>query len=95
MRKKFKPTDTTDTQEAVPSNDLLCDAAARLEALAARWEETPEWHEPPFLDGRIHITTGDLRAISIIVRGRQCSHSAHRELSPPTMPESTTESYGG
>lgn len=43
------------------------DAAKRLDALAQRWERTTVWHEPPFLDGTIHITTGDLRDIATLV----------------------------
>jgi hypothetical protein len=39
-----------------------------LNALAERWDETPEWHNPPFHDGEIHITTGDLHAISNFVK---------------------------
>jgi hypothetical protein len=43
-------------------------AAARLQSLADRWNETKVWHTPPFLDGRIHITTGDLRDIALVLQ---------------------------
>lgn len=46
----------------------ILQAANRLEHLAERWERTEVWHEPPFLDGRIHITTGDLKDIATLVR---------------------------
>ena len=36
-----------------------------LKKLSKRWNDTPEWHDPPFLDGKIQITTGDLREIAI------------------------------
>jgi hypothetical protein len=52
--------------EGLSSSALL--AAERLEGLAERWEETEVWHDPPFLDGRINITTGELRDISTVVR---------------------------
>lgn len=48
-------------------NDFLS-AVGRLDGLAERWEETTVWHEPPFLDGEIHITTGDLKDIATLVR---------------------------
>ena len=40
----------------------------RLKALSEMWEETEVWHNPPFMDGEIQITTGDLLAIHTILR---------------------------
>lgn len=42
-------------------------AICRLKGLSERWEETDIWHEPPFMDGEIHITTGDLLAIHTLM----------------------------
>ena len=52
---------------ASDSADLLS-AADRLEGLAERWEQTECWHNPPFLEGKICITTSDLRDIAELVR---------------------------
>lgn len=60
-------------RDSVESTALF-DAVARLQDLAARWNETPEWHNPPFLDGRIHITTGDLRDIATVCREIRASN---------------------
>ena len=66
-----KPTDTR--RDSVESTALF-DAVARLQGLADRWNETPEWHIPPFLDGRIHITTGNLRDIATVCREIRASN---------------------
>jgi len=47
------------------------EAIKGIEHLAERWEETVEWHEPPFLHGRVEVTTGDLRCIATLVRHMQ------------------------
>lgn len=39
-----------------------------LADLASRWTGTPEWHNPDFLDGEIHIRTKHLRAIAVLVQ---------------------------
>ena len=52
-------------------NPEMMAAIAELDGLAQRWEQTRVWHNPPFLDGTIHITTKDLRAIWIMVRALQ------------------------
>jgi len=46
-------------------------ALERLVSMADRWEETPVWHSYgpdslPFYCGEIHVTTGDLHAMSVI-----------------------------
>ena len=48
----------------------LEEAVGRISYLAKRWDNTPEWHDPPFLVGtiKIKITTGDLRDISTGVK---------------------------
>jgi hypothetical protein len=40
----------------------------RVQGLADRWDSTEVWHNPPFHDGRIHIDTGDLHAISNVMK---------------------------
>jgi hypothetical protein len=52
-----------------PDKVELDHAINRLKPLAERWERTSEWHHPPFLDGEIHITTGDLRDIATLIHG--------------------------
>lgn len=53
------------------SDETDIDGAAwaweRIEEMAERWRETPEWHDPPFHDGRIHVTTAELHAAAILV----------------------------
>ena len=44
------------------------EAIKKLQPLAERWERTAVWHNPPFLRGRIYVTTGDLQAISIVLK---------------------------
>lgn len=51
----------------------------RIEKMAERWRETPEWHDPPFHDGRIHVTTAELHAAAILVYRR----SLGLDASPP------------
>lgn len=43
------------------------DALRRLRPLADRWNETKCWHDPPFHDGTIKITTQDLHALSVLL----------------------------
>lgn len=38
----------------------------RLAEMAQRWIDTPEWHEPAFHDGKIHVTTAELHAAAIL-----------------------------
>lgn len=56
---------------------ILFDAITRLQGLADRWNDTPEWHNPPFLDGRIHITTGGLRDIATACREVRLAYLAY------------------
>lgn len=72
---------STDYAAQKPANPCACDpelaaAVERLRGLAERWEETPEWHDPPFLEGQIQITTGELRDIAILLRRFQNTHEA-------------------
>jgi hypothetical protein len=68
-------TTPTNTDRDSVESTALFDAVARLQGLADRWNETPEWHNPPFLDGRIHITTGDLRDIATVCHQIRASNS--------------------
>jgi hypothetical protein len=43
------------------------EAQRRVYSLVHRWNSTPEWHSPEFLEGQIHITTGDLLALKIVL----------------------------
>lgn len=43
------------------------EATQRVDAMINRWEETLEWHDPEFLEGEIHITTGDLLALKVVI----------------------------
>lgn len=47
--------------------ETLQQAVDRLAPLAARGDHTKEWHNPPFLVGRIHVTTEDLRDLSVLL----------------------------
>ena len=44
------------------------DAVEDLKLLAERWDTTKVWHKSLFLEGEIHITTGDLRSIGIVLK---------------------------
>ncbi len=60
-----------ETKEAFHFTATLPALLKNLEALAERWEQTPVWHDPPFLDGEVHIRTGHLRDIAALVRWAQ------------------------
>jgi hypothetical protein len=69
------PTPVNEKAEERLTSRNLFDAVARLQGLADRWNETQEWHNPPFLDGRIHISTGDLRDIATVCREIRASNA--------------------
>jgi hypothetical protein len=48
----------------------IAEAWKRIEGMAARWNDTPTWHEPPFYDGTIEVTTRELHAASIVAAER-------------------------
>lgn len=43
------------------------EAIAILQAMADRWNQTVEWHNPPFHDGTIKVTTRELHAAAVLL----------------------------
>jgi hypothetical protein len=64
-----KPQISDNSTTEINSDSLnLINAVDQLQPLADRWNETVVWHDPPFLIGSIHITTGDLLNIAIVCK---------------------------
>lgn len=52
-------------------NTLTLDEAWECIAeMAERWTDTPDWHEPPFYDGEIHVSTRELHAAALVTAER-------------------------
>ena len=64
MNNKDKPASQSATEPDEWLTALEC-----IKELSERWDETECWHDEPFHDGEIHITTGDLHAMSILCKG--------------------------
>lgn len=80
------------------SDETDIDGAAwaweKLDAMAERWRETPEWHEGPFHDGRIHVTTAELHAAAILCYRKSIGLEAALSSTPTATPPTVTGNIG-
>lgn len=55
------------------------EAIKELKGLKERWDNTEEWHDPPFYDGTIKVTTKELHAISVLLGQVNCVYLTYFE----------------
>ena len=74
------------TSREIEMEQKVVDAINKLEHLAERWETTPEWHKghkgrkKDFTVGEIHITTGDLKQLAVLINHhKQIGRASCRE----------------